>query len=113
MMADGSLWDRQLSTKPTGIEQMQINVFNFNPYALPYAAPRYDQDGGRSYLKTEQTGLYLTTRWNLADSLKLITGVRESNFKYDSNIKVMSLVSLSTVVPLIIRKIIFGHLMSA
>ncbi|MFW2162168.1 TonB-dependent siderophore receptor [Acinetobacter beijerinckii] len=84
MMADGSLWDRQLSTKPTGIEQMQINVFNFNPYALPYAAPRYDQDGGRSYLKTEQTGLYLTTRWNLADSLKLITGVRESNFKYDS-----------------------------
>lgn len=84
MMADGSLWDRQLSTKPTGIEQMQINVFNFSPYALPYAAPRYDQDGGRSYLKTEQTGLYLTTRWNLADSLKLITGVRESNFKYDS-----------------------------
>lgn len=84
MMADGSLWDRQLSTKPTGVDQMQINVFNFNPYALPYAAPRYDQDGGRSYLKTEQTGFYLTTRWNLADSLKLITGIRESNFKYDS-----------------------------
>ena len=84
MMADGSLWDRQLSTKPTGVDQLQINVFNFNPYALPYAAPRYDQDGGRSYLKTEQTGFYLTTRWNLADSLKLITGIRESNFKYDS-----------------------------
>ncbi|MEB6668774.1 TonB-dependent siderophore receptor [Acinetobacter vivianii] len=84
MMADGSLWDRQANTKPVGVEQMQVNVFDFDPYGLPYAAPRYDQDGGRSYVQTEQTGLYLTTRWNLADSLKLITGVRESNFKYDS-----------------------------
>jgi len=84
MMADGSLWDRQAKTKPVGLEQMQVNVFDFNPYGLPYAAPRYDKDGGRSYLTTEQTGFYLTTRWNLADSLKLITGVRESQFKYDS-----------------------------
>jgi outer membrane receptor for ferric coprogen and ferric-rhodotorulic acid len=38
-----------------------------------------------SATRTEQTGMYVATRWSLADSLKLIAGARYSRWKEDTN----------------------------
>ncbi|MEW7850902.1 TonB-dependent siderophore receptor [Massilia aurea] len=61
-----------------------INVFDFDPTSLgPVAngaAP------SRSASTVTNLGLYGVARWNLADSLKLITGVRISNYKSRNDI---------------------------
>lgn len=55
-----------------------INVYNFDPTALgpiAYGTP------SRTESTTRNLGLYSVARWNLTDSLKLITGARISSYQ--------------------------------
>ncbi|WP_188394446.1 TonB-dependent siderophore receptor [Oxalicibacterium flavum] len=55
-----------------------INVYDFDPGALGEVA---NGTASRSGTKTTNIGLYTVARWNLTDSLKLITGARISNYE--------------------------------
>jgi iron complex outermembrane receptor protein/outer membrane receptor for ferric coprogen and ferric-rhodotorulic acid len=59
-----------------------VDVFNTNPYQQPYISPRYDKDGGKSFVDQKQHGGYITTRLNIADPFKAILGLRLSNYEY-------------------------------
>lgn len=59
-----------------------VDVFNTNPYQQPAIAPRYDKDGGKSFIDQKQYGAYLTTRLSIADPLKAILGLRISSYEY-------------------------------
>lgn len=59
-------------------DYLYVNIKNYNPYQLPYIAPRYKNT---SFQQVRQTGYYLTTRLNLTDPLKLIAGIRQSNYE--------------------------------
>lgn len=59
-----------------------VDVFNTNPYQQPYISPRYDKDGGKSFIDQKQHGGYITTRLNIADPLKAIVGLRLSSYEY-------------------------------
>ncbi len=59
-----------------------VDVFNTNPYQQPYISPRYDKDGGKSFIDQKQYGAYVTTRLNITDSLKTILGARLSSYEY-------------------------------
>ncbi len=84
VLDDYTLWNR-VGTQPR--PTLILDLDSFSPYAIPYIAPRYELDGGNSYENREQTGVYVTARFNLADPLNLILGVRQSNFEYDSKYK--------------------------
>ena len=66
---------RQLKTEATGgtvfVDVPDINRFNPGGLARPNVPDIYSIDD-----KVDQEGLYLTTRWNLADPLKVILGAR-------------------------------------
>lgn len=56
-----------------------INVYTFNPEALgPVPAGR---PGTSAHTKTSNFGAYGVARWSLTDALKLITGVRVSDYE--------------------------------
>lgn len=59
-------------------DYLYVNIKNFNLYQLPHIAPRYNNT---IFEQVRQTGYYLTTRLNITDPLKLIAGVRQSNFE--------------------------------
>ncbi len=64
------------------IPRLPINVNTFDPSALddiPGATPYFGDT------KTTQLGAYGVARWSVTDALKLITGVRVSNYK-DENL---------------------------
>ncbi|MGE8439928.1 MAG: TonB-dependent siderophore receptor [Pseudomonas palmensis] len=66
---------RQLKTEATGgtvfVDVPDINRFNPGGLARPNVPDIYSIDD-----KVDQEGLYLTSRWNLADPLKVILGAR-------------------------------------
>jgi outer membrane receptor for ferric coprogen and ferric-rhodotorulic acid len=66
---------RQLKTEATGgtvfVDVPDINRFNPGGLARPNVPDIYSIDD-----KVDQEGLYLTTRWNLADPLKVVLGAR-------------------------------------
>lgn len=82
---DNTLWnvgtDGPLKD-PANNGPKKVNVFDFGPYDLPFVAPRYDKDGGKSYIDIKQHGGYITTRLNIADPFKAILGLRLSNYEY-------------------------------
>lgn len=84
VMDDYSLWNR-VGTQPR--PALIVDLDTFSPYDLPYIAPRYELDGGRSYEDKRQQGVYITSRFNIADPLNVIVGVRQSDFAYDSRYK--------------------------
>lgn len=56
-----------------------INVYSFNPEGLgPVPAGR---PGTSAHTKTSNFGVYGVARWSLTDSLKLITGLRVSDYE--------------------------------
>jgi len=56
-----------------------INLYNIN-----VANPNLSMDYATTPDKTTQTGTYVAGKFSLSDSLKLVTGVRVSNWKYKS-----------------------------
>ncbi len=58
-----------------------INIYSFDPTGF---GPVGNGVSTRSKSKTTNLGLYGVARWNLADSLKLITGVRSSDYKAEN-----------------------------
>ena len=60
-----------------------INVNNFDPASLGAVA---NGTASRTESTTTNLGMYGAARWNLADSLKLITGARVSKYKVENNI---------------------------
>ena len=66
---------RQLKTEAVGgtvfVDNIDINRFNPNGLARPSVPDVYTLSE-----KVDQEGLYVTTRWNLADPLKVILGAR-------------------------------------
>ncbi|PUA26611.1 MAG: TonB-dependent siderophore receptor [Cellvibrio sp. 79] len=84
VMNDYTLWNR-VGTAPKPILTVDLNTYS--PYDVPYIAPRYELDGGQSFEDRKQTGSYIATRFNLADPLNLIMGVRQSDFEFDSRYK--------------------------
>ncbi len=76
--ANGSTMTRNFAG--TGyMPALPINVFSFNPTTLPTAVT-----GTNPYIggyKITQRGVYGVGRFNLTDSLKLITGVRVSSYE--------------------------------
>ncbi|MDO6644795.1 TonB-dependent siderophore receptor [Acinetobacter guillouiae] len=59
-------------------DYLYVNIKNYSPYQLPYIAPRYQNTSAD---QVRQTGYYLTTRLNIIDPLKVIAGVRQSNYE--------------------------------
>lgn len=55
-----------------------INVYNFDPESLGAVA---NGTPSRAQSTTTNYGMYGVARWNLADSLKVITGMRISNYE--------------------------------
>lgn len=86
MLDDYTLWNRS-PTSPATRPLLTVDLNSYSPYDLPYVAPRYQLDGGQSFEDRKQTGTYVTGRFNLADPLNLILGVRHSNYEYDSPYK--------------------------
>lgn len=84
MLDDYTLWNR-VGTQSRPLLTVDLNTYS--PYDLPYVPARYELDGGRSYEDRTQTGVYITSRFNLADPLNLIVGVRQSNFEFESRYK--------------------------
>lgn len=82
MLADGSLWTTSQGTAP--LSRYLVDLWTYKPYQLPSGESRYSMDGGRSDEESKQSGLYITSRWNLLDPLNLIAGVRQSNYEYSS-----------------------------
>lgn len=60
-----------------------INVYAFNPYSL---GPVGNSTPSRSQSTTTSLGLYSVARWSLTDSLKLITGVRNSYYEVKNDL---------------------------
>lgn len=84
VLDDYTLWNRS-GTAPRPL--LSVDLDTYSPYDLPYIPARYELDGGRSYEDRSQTGIYIATRLNLTDPLKLILGVRQSDFEFDSRYK--------------------------
>jgi outer-membrane receptor for ferric coprogen and ferric-rhodotorulic acid len=84
VLDDFTLWNR-VGTQPR--PALLVDLDTYSPYDLPYIAPRYELDGGQSFEDRQQTGVYITSRFNLADPLNLILGVRQSDFEFDSKYK--------------------------
>lgn len=82
MLADGSLWTTSQGTAP--LSRYLVDLWTYKPYQLPSGGSRYSMDGGRSDEESKQSGLYITSRWNLFDPLNFIAGVRQSNYEYTS-----------------------------
>lgn len=59
-------------------DYLLVNIKNYNAYQLPHIAPRYVNT---SFDELRQTGYYLTSRFNIADSFKIIAGVRQSTYE--------------------------------
>lgn len=74
--------DYSLDLSSVAGNRLVVDVRNYSPYQLPYIAPRYDMDGGKSFNYTEQLGGYLALRLNPTDKLKVILGDRISQYKY-------------------------------
>ncbi|MFT3802046.1 MAG: TonB-dependent siderophore receptor [Burkholderiaceae bacterium] len=69
----------------TDYARRPVDVYNFDPTNLEAIAPVGRMPGATpTDQKTTNVGLYGVARWNLADSLKLITGLRVSNFKQEN-----------------------------
>lgn len=79
--------DYSLDLSSVAGNRLIVDLRDYSPYQIPYIAPRYNMDGGQSFENKKQYGFYLTTRLNLADPLKLIAGIRNSNFEYSSKVK--------------------------
>ncbi len=60
-----------------------INVYDFDPYSL---GPVANGTPSRTKTTTTNIGLYSVARWNLTDSLKLITGVRNSYYEAKNDV---------------------------
>lgn len=58
-----------------------INLYSFDPTGF---GPVGDGNPTRSKSKTTNLGLYGVARWNLSDSLKLITGLRSSSYEVEN-----------------------------
>lgn len=84
VLEDYTLWNR-VGTPPVPV--LSVDLETYSPYLLPYISPRYELDGGRSYETRKQTGTYVTAKFNIADPVNLIMGVRQSNFEYESKYK--------------------------
>lgn len=82
LLANGSLWNRNQGTPNN---PYLVDLWTYKPYQLPPAESRYSLDGGgMSDVETKQSGLYITSRWNLLDPLNIIAGIRQSNYEYSS-----------------------------
>ena len=58
-----------------------VNIYRFDPTGLGLVG---NGTPTRSQTKTTNLGLYGVARWNVTDTLKLITGVRSSNYKAEN-----------------------------
>ena len=59
-------------------DYLLVNIKNYNPYQLPHISPRYTKT---SFDELRQTGYYLTSRFNISDSFKVIAGARQSTYE--------------------------------
>lgn len=78
---------QDLSGQPSDDFAANYPTRDISSWSLPYPSWRTGFPTSKQY--TEQHGIFAAARWNLADSLKLITGVRVTNWKthtdrYDS-----------------------------
>lgn len=67
-----------------GANVMSISPFLYNMDLHAWAPLDYRHATGRSFDKDSETGLFATTRLNITDALKVIAGVRVSNFQSES-----------------------------
>lgn len=87
-LQDNTLWSAGADPgntkdgKPVSSPLKTVNIFDFDPYDLPFVQPRYGKDGGKSYIDIKQHGGYITTRLNIADPFKAIVGLRLSSYEY-------------------------------
>lgn len=82
-LVDYSLWNKATDGELKDPKKLKyVKIFDFGPYDLPFVAPRYDKDGGKSYIDIKQHGGYITTRLNIADPFKAIVGLRLSSYEY-------------------------------
>ena len=81
MLADGSLWN-SAQGKPNN--PYLVDLWTYKPFQLPSGESRYSLDGGISDVESKQSGLYITSRWNILDPLNVIAGIRQSNYEYSS-----------------------------
>ena len=88
LMIGASGWERRrdvnervgdLSGQPPASFAASYPTWAAPGWGLPYPAWRTGFPRSQGY--TEQHGIFAAARWNLADSLKLITGVRVTNWK--------------------------------
>lgn len=93
LMIGASGWDRErqvnerigeVSGRPPGDISAGIPTAEAGGWFLPY--PHRLTGFPRSRQYTEQNGIFAAARWNLADSLKLITGLRVTNWKTRSDL---------------------------
>lgn len=71
--------DEAVSTGSTAA--VPFSLYDFDPANL---GPVGNGNASRTQSKTTNLGLYGVARWNLSDSLKLITGVRSSSYKVEN-----------------------------
>jgi len=58
-----------------------VDVFDFDPHGLEAITPTGTLNGSAGDNITTNLGVYGVARWNVADALKLITGLRVSNYQ--------------------------------
>ena len=68
-----------------GANVMRISPFLYHRDLHPWAPLNYWHGTGRSFGKDSETGVFATTRLNITDALKVIAGVRVSNFQYEAS----------------------------
>lgn len=94
LMLGASGWDRQRDTRDWVIDWSQTPSDSFfaglptrlAPSYNPAPAPYYLTGFPRSVERTDQHGIFAAARWNLANSVKLITGVRVTNWKASTDL---------------------------
>ncbi|MDA7418711.1 TonB-dependent siderophore receptor [Xenophilus arseniciresistens] len=68
-----------------GANVMSISPFLYHMDLHAWAPLNYWHGTGRSFNKDSETGVFATTRLNITDALKVIAGVRVSNFQSEAN----------------------------
>ena len=87
LMIGASGWDRRRQVREWDLDLSGLPSDSFaagfpiadTPFGIPYPYRLTGFPRSRGY--TEQHGAFAAARWNLADSLKLITGLRVTNWK--------------------------------
>ena len=72
---------RDQATGTGSTAAVPVNIYSFDPTAL---GPVGNGNPSRSKSKTTNLGLYGVARWNVTDSLKLITGLRSSDYEAEN-----------------------------